>query len=105
LTTSQELDRVQERHDKTSAELRRTQAELRVTQVNGKLYLSLAYSEKLSKIKKNIIHIEKHYNFKENLDIFSIGFKTIQQLFVCSVFYSFLFKQIKFFELFLTNII
>ena len=34
LTTSQELDRVQERADKTTAELRRTQAELRVTQVS-----------------------------------------------------------------------
>lgn len=33
MSTSQELDRVQERADKTSAELRRTQAELRVTQV------------------------------------------------------------------------
>lgn len=33
LSTSQELDRVQERADKTTAELRRTQAELRVTQV------------------------------------------------------------------------
>ncbi|TMW41166.1 hypothetical protein DOY81_013754 [Sarcophaga bullata] len=32
LTTSQELDRAQERADKAAAELRRTQAELRVTQ-------------------------------------------------------------------------
>lgn len=35
LSTSQELDRVQERADKTTAELRRTQAELRVTQVSN----------------------------------------------------------------------
>lgn len=33
MTTSQELDRAQERADKAAAELRRTQAELRVTQV------------------------------------------------------------------------
>ena len=33
-SSSQELDRVQERADKTVAELRRTQAELRVTQVS-----------------------------------------------------------------------
>lgn len=36
MTTSQELDRAQERADKASAELRRTQAELRVTQVWSK---------------------------------------------------------------------
>lgn len=34
MSSSQELDRVQERADKTIAELRRTQAELRVTQVS-----------------------------------------------------------------------
>lgn len=34
-SSSQELDRVQERADKTVAELRRTQAELRVTQVSS----------------------------------------------------------------------
>lgn len=33
-SSSQELDRIQERADKTVAELRRTQAELRVTQVS-----------------------------------------------------------------------
>lgn len=33
MSTSQEVDRVQERADKAIAELRRTQAELRVTQV------------------------------------------------------------------------
>ena len=35
MSSSQELDRVQERADKTTAELRRTQAELRVTQVSA----------------------------------------------------------------------
>lgn len=35
MTTSQELDRAQERADKAAAELRRTQAELRVTQVQS----------------------------------------------------------------------
>jgi hypothetical protein len=34
VSSSAELDRVQERADKTVAELRRTQAELRVTQVS-----------------------------------------------------------------------
>lgn len=34
MSSSQELDRVQEKADKTIAELRRTQAELRVTQVS-----------------------------------------------------------------------
>lgn len=34
MSSSQELDRVQEKADKTTAELRRTQAELRVTQVS-----------------------------------------------------------------------
>lgn len=34
LTTSQELDRAQERADKTAADLRRTEAELRVTRVS-----------------------------------------------------------------------
>jgi len=38
MTTSQELDRAQERADKASAELRRTQAELRVTQVWSKSF-------------------------------------------------------------------
>lgn len=35
LTTSQELDRAQERADKTAADLRRTEAELRVTRVSN----------------------------------------------------------------------
>lgn len=34
MTTSQELDRAQERADKTAADLRRTEAELRVTRVS-----------------------------------------------------------------------
>lgn len=34
MTTSQELDRAQERAEKAAADLRRTQAELRVTQVS-----------------------------------------------------------------------
>lgn len=37
LTTSQELDRAQERADKTAADLRRTEAELRVTRVSTKI--------------------------------------------------------------------
>lgn len=43
LTTSQELDRAQERADKTSAELRRTEAELRVTRVSLSFYLKQNY--------------------------------------------------------------
>lgn len=42
LTTSQELDRAQERADKTAADLRRTEAELRVTRVSVKIPCSLA---------------------------------------------------------------
>lgn len=41
VSSSHELDRVQERADKTIAELRRTQAELRVTQVCAALNLSI----------------------------------------------------------------
>lgn len=35
LSASQDLDRIQDRADKTSAELRRTEAELRVTRVSS----------------------------------------------------------------------
>lgn len=45
MSSSQELDRVQEKADKTTAELRRTQAELRVTQVsNSNIYLEKSQS-------------------------------------------------------------
>lgn len=42
-SSSQELDRIQERADKTVAELRRTQAELRVTQVSSCPILCYAF--------------------------------------------------------------
>lgn len=41
MTSSQELDRVQERADKTAAELRRTEAELRVTRVSICIYIHI----------------------------------------------------------------
>lgn len=41
LTTSQELDRAQERADKTAADLRRTEAELRVTRVSNSIHFNL----------------------------------------------------------------
>lgn len=50
MTTSQELDRAQERAEKAAADLRRTQAELRVTQVSilydlhGELYVFKNFS-------------------------------------------------------------
>jgi hypothetical protein len=44
MSSTQELDRVQERADKTTAELRRTQAELRVTQVSSLLVAPLVIS-------------------------------------------------------------
>ena len=52
-SSSQELDRVQERADKTVAELRRTQAELRVTQVSSFLPSHIyVHSHKISHIKQ-----------------------------------------------------
>lgn len=41
LTTSQELDRAQERADKTAADLRRAEAELRVTRVSIIIYFDI----------------------------------------------------------------
>lgn len=62
-SSSQELDRVQERADKTVAELRRTQAELRVTQV--------------SSFVPNIINVNSHkishIKQKETLELTSLN--------------------------------
>lgn len=41
LSTSQELDRAQERADKTAADLRRTETELRVTRVSTTVALEI----------------------------------------------------------------
>lgn len=47
MSSSQELDRVQEKADKTTAELRRTQAELRVTQVSNSA-ISINYHQPIN---------------------------------------------------------
>lgn len=65
MTTSQELDRAQERADKAAAELRRTQAELRVTQVQCSSFttnLSSIYSVYSTYIR---IYISMHIYISE----------------------------------------
>lgn len=70
-SSSQELDRVQERADKTVAELRRTQAELRVTQVSSFVPSHIyVYSHKISNIKQ-----------KETLELTSLNYKFYFKLF------------------------
>lgn len=59
LNTSQELDRIQEKADKTAAELRRAQAELRVAQVDNERARSEATGaqEKVEKLQGEVSYV------------------------------------------------